>query len=312
MKKELQDFFCEKASNRIGELIKEKNLNSFKVYEDNSSLITWIVRGERTERNPYLLTETSTKRILESLYGQELSDSEQKKISRMLYWGDNEEISEYIYDLMECICKNLTEEQQEILDDTLIDDIYFAETKAYKEIVNEINAPLIGINIEELESEDIPVSRYLAEKELLENIKDEFLEKFIKFLDSANIVRTKENGKNVYIDKGITFKNQFDTDNIVEIFLDIVKNHKITTEESIGFRVYSIVKKDISKLDSLIERELVYDTVYSAYSKDEILEAEFNFQYKVIEAGEMYIKSLYDNQRKRNKILNRLNKDGEV
>lgn len=312
MKKELQDFFCEKASNRIGELIKEKNLNSFKVYEDNSSLITWIVRGERTERNPYLLTETSTKRILESLYGQELSDSEQKKISRMLYWGDNEEISEYIYDLMECICKNLTEEQQEILDDTLIDDIYFAETKAYKEIVDEINAPRIGINIEELESVDVLVSRHVAEEELLKSIKDEFLEKFIKFLDSANIVRTKENGKNVYIDKGITFKNQFDTDNIVEIFLDIVKNHKLPIEESIGFRVYSIVKKDISKLDSLIERELVYDTVYSAYSKDEILEAEFNFQYKVIEAGEMYIKSLYDNQRKRNKILNRLNKDGEV
>lgn len=312
MKKELQDFFCEKASNRIGELIKEKNLNSFKVYEDNSSLITWIVRGERTERNPYLLTETSTKRILESLYGQELSDSEQKKISRMLYWGDNEEISEYIYDLMECICKNLTEEQQEILDDTLIDDIYFSETKAYKEIVDEINAPRIGINIEELESVDVLVSRHVAEEELLKSIKDEFLEKFIKFLDSANIVRTKENGKNVYIDKGITFKNQFDTDNIVEIFLDIVKNHKLPIEESIGFRVYSIVKKDISKLDSLIERELVYDTVYSAYSKDEILEAEFNFQYKVIEAGEMYIKSLYDNQRKRNKILNRLNKDGEV
>ena len=312
MKKELQDFFCEKASNRIGELIKEKNLNSFKVYEDNSSLITWIVRGERTERNPYLLTETSTKRILESLYGQELSDSEQKKISRMLYWGDDEEISGYVKDLMRCICENLTEEQQKILDDTLIDDIYFAETKAYKEIVNEINAPLIGINIEELESEDIPVSRYLAEKELLENIKDEFLEKFIKFLDSANIVRTKENGKNVYIDKGITFKNQFDTDNIVEIFLDIVKNHKLPIEESIGFRVYSIVKKDISKLDSLIERELVYDTVYSAYSKDEILEAELNFQYKVIEAGEMYIKSLYDSQRKRNKILNRLNKRGEI
>ena len=312
MKKELQDFFCEKASNRIGELIKEKNLNSFKVYEDNSSLITWIVAGKRTERNPYLLTETSTKRILESLYGQELSDSEQKKISRMLYWGDDEEISGYVKDLMRCICENLTEEQQEILDDTLIDDIYFAETKAYKEIVNEINAPRIGINIEELESEDIPVSRYLAEKELLENIKDEFLEKFIKFLDSANIVRTKENGKNVYIDKGITFKNQFDTDNIVEIFLDIVKNHKLPTEESIGFRVYSIVKKDISKLDSLIERESVYDAVYSAYSKDKILEAELNFQYKVIEAGEMYIKSLYDSQRKRNKILNRLNKDGEV
>ena len=312
MKKELQDFFCEKASNRIGKLIREKNLNSFKVYEDNSSLITRIVRGERTEKNPYLLTETSTNRILESLYGQGLPSSEQKKISRMLYWGDNEEISEYIYDLMECICKNLTEEQQEILDDTLIDDIYFAETKAYKEIVDEINAPRIGINIEELESVDVLVSRHVAEEELLKSIKDEFLEKFIKFLDSANIVRTKENGKNVYIDKGITFKNQFDTDNIVEIFLDIVKNHKLPIEESIGFRVYSIVKKDISKLDSLIERELVYDTVYSAYSKDEILEAEFNFQYKVIEAGEMYIKSLHDNQRKRNKILNRLNKDGEV
>ena len=312
MKKELQDFFCEKASNRIGKLIKKKNLNSFKVYEDNSSLITRIVRGERTEKNPYLLTETSTNRILESLYGQGLPSSEQKRISRILYWGDDKEILEYVYDLMKCICKNLTEEQQEILDDTLIDDIYFAETKAYKEIVDEINAPLIGINIEELESEDVPVSRYLAEKELLENIKDKFFKKFIEFLDSVNIVRTKENEKNIYIDKGITFKNQFNTDNIVEIFLDIVKNYKLPIEESIGFRVYSIVKKDISKLDSLIERELVYDTVYSAYSKDEILEAEFNFQYKVIEAGEMYIKSLYDNQRKRNKILNRLNKDGEV
>lgn len=312
MKKELQDFFCEKASNRIRKLIKKKNLNSFKVYEDNSSLITRIVRGERTEKNPYLLTETSTNRILESLYGQELSDSEQKKISRMLYWGDNEEISGYVNDLMRCICENLTEEQREILDDTLIDDIYFAETKAYKEIVDEINAPRIGINIEELYSVDVPVSRHVAEEELLKNIKDKFLEKFIDFLDSANIVRTKKNGRNVYIDKGITFKNQFNTDNIVEIFLNIVKNHKLPTEESIGFRVYSIVKKDISKLDSLIERELVYDTVYSAYSKDEILEAEFNFQYKVIEAGEMYIKSLYDSQRKRNKILNRLNKDGKV
>ncbi len=312
MKKELQDFFCEKASNRIGELIKEKNLNSFKVYEDNSSLITWIVRGERTERNPYLLTETSTKRILESLYGQELSDSEQKKISRMLYWGDDEEISGYVKDLMRCICENLTEEQQKILDDTLIDDIYFAETKAYKEIVDEINAPRIGINIKELYSVDVPVSRHVAEEELLENIKDKFFKKFIEFVDSVNTMRTKEKGKNIYIEKRVTFKNQFNTDNIVEIFLDIVKNHKLPTEESIGFRVYSIVKKDISKLDSLIERELVYDTVYSAYSKDEILEAELDFQYNVIEAGEMYIKSLYDSERKRNKILNRLNKDGEV
>ena len=312
MKKELQDFFCEKASNRIGKLIKKKNLNSFKVYEDYSTLITWIVAGKRTERNPYLLTETSTKRILESLYGQELSDSEQKKISRMLYWGDDEEISGYVKDLMRCICENLTEEQQEILDDTLIDDIYFAETKAYKEIVDEINAPLIGINIEELESVDVLVSRHVAEEELLKNIKDKFLKEFIKFIDSVNTVRTKKNGENIYIKKGITFKNQFDTDNIVEIFLDIVKNHKLPTEESIGFRVYSIVKKDISKLDSLIERESVYDAVYSAYSKDKILEAELNFQYKVIEAGEMYIKSLYDSQRKRNKILNRLNKDGEV
>lgn len=312
MKKELQDFFCEKASNRIGKLIREKNLNPFKVYEDNSNLISRVIRGERTEKNPYLLTETSTNRILESLYGQGLPSSEQKRISRILYWGDDKEILEYVYDLMKCICKNLTEEQQEILDDTLIDDIYFAETKAYKEIVDEINAPLIGINIEELESEDVPVSRYLAEKELLENIKDKFYKKFIEFLDSVNIVRTKENEKNIYIDKGITFKNQFNTDNIVEIFLDIVKNHKIPTEESIGFRVYSIVKKDISKLYSLIERELVYNAVYSAYSKDEILEVDHDFQRKAIEAGEMYINFLKDTYRKRNEILYNLNKEREI
>ena len=312
MKKELQDFFCEKASNRIGKLIREKNLNPFKVYEDNSNLISRVIRGERTEKNPYLLTETSTNRILESLYGQGLPSSEQKRISRILYWGDDKEILEYVYDLMKCICKNLTEEQQEILDDTLIDDIYFAETKAYKEIVDEINAPLIGINIEELESEDVPVSRYLAEKELLENIKDKFFKKFIEFLDSVNIVRTKENEKNIYIDKGITFKNQFNTDNIVDIFLDIVKNHKLPTEESIGFRVYSIVKKDISKLYSLIERELVYNAVYSAYSKDEILEVDHNFQRKAIEAGEMYIAFLKDTYRKRNEILYNLNKEREI
>lgn len=312
MKKELQDFFCEKASNRIGKLIREKNLNPFKVYEDNSNLISRIIRGKRTEKNPYFLTETATNRILESLYGQGLPSSEQKRISRMLYWGDDKEILEYVYDLMKCICENLTEEQQEILDDTLIDDIYFAETKAYKEIVDEINAPLIGINIEELESEDVPVSRYLAEKELLENIKDKFFKKFIEFLDSVNIVRTKENEKNIYIDKGITFKNQFNTDNIVEIFLDIVKNHKIPTEESIGFRVYSIVKKDISKLYSLIERELVYNAVYSAYSKDEILEVDHDFQRKAIEAGEMYINFLKDTYRKRNEILYNLNKEREI
>ena len=43
--------------------------------------------------------------------------------------------------------------------------------------------------------------------------------------------------------------------------MKVVKEHKLPIEESIGYRVYSIVRKDVSKLDSLIEEELLYDTV---------------------------------------------------
>lgn len=306
MDKSLQEFFCNKASNRVNELIKKYQLSYFKIYPGNSSIISWIASGKRTGRNPYLFTETSIEKIVEVIRDYDSSYS-----GRVLQWGDNEEIAGYIYELMELICGNLTSEQQLILDDTLIDDIYFAETKAYTEILNENNSWLIGVDFEELYSVDVPISQNLAKKELLEDIKDAFLNEFIKFLDESNRIRTKVDGKNNYVDKGITFKNQFRKNNIVKIFLNVVKNHKLPIEESIGYRVYSIVKKDVAKLESLLEKELVYNTVYSSYRKDKILESELKFQYDIIKAGRDYIKSLYDSHRNRNEIINKLKDEGE-
>ena len=312
MNEDLQSFFCVKASERIEKMISSRKLSFFEIYPENSNIISWIVAGRRTKRNPYLLTDTAVQRINETLNGQELPNKENRYHCRVIYWGDNDEIENYIPEMMGLIVKSLTEQQQLIFDETLMDDIYFAETIAYKEILNEHNAHFLNIDIEQLHTEDIPISRILAESELLGAIEDDFKKAFIEFLDSSKYVRTKVNGVDDYVDKGITFKNQFGCDDIVNLFLKVVKEHKLPIEESIGHRVYSIVKKDVSKLDSLIEEELLYDTVYASYREDKILETELNFQHGIIKAGKDYIKSLYDTHKSRNEIWNNLREEGEI
>lgn len=312
MNEDLQSFFCVKASERIEKMISSRKLSFFEIYPENSNIISWIVAGRRTKRNPYLLTDTAVQRINETLNGQELPNKENRYHCRVIYWGDNDEIENYIPEMMGLIVKSLTEQQQLIFDETLMDDIYFAETIAYKEILNEHNAHFLNIDIEQLHTEDIPISRILAESELLGAIEEDFKKAFIEFLDSSKYVRTKVNGVDDYVDKGITFKNQFGCDDIVNLFLKVVKEHKLPIEESIGHRVYSIVKKDVSKLDSLIEEELLYDTVYASYREDKFLETELNFQHGIIKAGQDYIKSLYDTHKSRNEIWNKLREEGEI
>lgn len=312
MNEDLQSFFCVKASERIEKMISSRMLSFFEIYPENSNIISWIVAGRRTKRNPYLLTDTAVQRINETLNGQELPNKDNRYHCRVIYWGDNDEIENYIPEMMGLIVKNLTEQQQLIFDETLMDDIYFAETIAYKEILNEHNAHFLNIDIEQLHTEDIPISRILAESELLGAIEEDFKKAFIEFLDSSKYVRTKVNGVDDYVDKGITFKNQFGCDDIINLFLKVVKEHKLPIEESIGHRVYSIVRKDVSKLDSLIEEELLYDTVYASYREDKILETELNFQHGIIKAGQDYIKSLYDTHKSRNKIWNKLREEGEI
>lgn len=312
MNEDLQSFLCVKASERIEKMISSRKLSFFEIYPENSNIISWIVAGRRTKRNPYLLTDTAVQRINETLNGQELPNKENRYHCRVIYWGDNDEIENYIPEMMGLIVKSLTEQQQLIFDETLMDDIYFAETIAYKEILNEHNAHFLNIDIEQLHTEDIPISRILAESELLGAIEEDFKKAFIEFLDSSKYVRTKVNGVDDYVDKGITFKNQFGCDDIVNLFLKVVKEHKLPIEESIGHRVYSIVKKDVSKLDSLIEEELLYDTVYASYREDKILETELNFQHGIIKAGQDYIKSLYDTHKSRNEIWNKLREEGEI
>ena len=312
MNEDLQSFFCVKASERIEKMISSRMLSFFEIYPENSNIISWIVAGRRTKRNPYLLTDTAVQRINETLNGQELPNKENRYHCRVISWGNNDEIENYIPEMMRLIVKNLTEQQKLIFDETLMDDIYFAETIAYKEILNEHNAHFLNIDIEQLHMEDIPISRILAESELLGTIEEDFKKAFIEFLDSSKYVRTKVNGVDDYVDKGITFKNQFGCDDIVNLFLKVVKEHKLPIEESIGHRVYSIVRKDVSKLDSLIEEELLYDTVYASYREDKILETELNFQHGIIKAGQDYIKSLYDTHKSRNKIWNKLREEGEI
>lgn len=312
MNEDLQSFFCVKASERIEKMIISRKLSFFEIYPENSNIISWIVAGRRTKRNPYLLTDTAVQRINETLNGQELSNKENRYHCRVISWGDNDEVENYIPEMMRLIVKNLTAEQQLIFDETLMDDIYFAETIAYKEILNEHNADFLDIDIEQLYTEDIPISRNLAESELLETIEEDFKKAFIEFLDSSKYVRTKVNGIDDYVDKGITFKNQFGCDDIVNLFLKVVKEHKLPIEESIGYRVYSIVRKDVSKLDSLIEEELLYDTVYSPYREDKILETELKFQRDIIKAGQDYIESLYYTHKSRNEAWNKLREEGEI
>lgn len=312
MNEDLQSFFCVKASERIEKIITSRKLSFFEIYPENSNIISWIVAGRRTKRNPYLLTDTAVQRINETLNGQELSNKENRYHCRVISWGDNDEVENYIPEMMRLIVNNLTAEQQLIFDETLMDDIYFAETIAYKEILNEHNADFLDIDIEQLYTEDIPISRNLAESELLETIEEDFKKAFIEFLDSSKYVRTKVNGIDDYVDKGITFKNQFGCDDIVNLFLKVVKEHKLPIEESIGYRVYSIVKKDVSKLDSIIEQKLLYETVYAPYREDKILETELEFQQGIIKAGQDYIKSLYDSHKIRNEAWNKLREENEI
>ena len=126
MNEDLQSFFCVKASERIEKIITSMKLSFFEIYPENSNIISWIVAGRRTKRNPYLLTDTAVQRINETLNGQELSNKENRYHCRVISWGDNDEVENYIPEMMRLIVKNLTAEQQLIFDETLMDDIYFA------------------------------------------------------------------------------------------------------------------------------------------------------------------------------------------
>ena len=92
MNEDLQNFFCMKASERIEKIIKTRGFTFFGVYPENPNIISWIVSGRRTERNPFLITDTAIQRINEALNGQELSDKENRYQCRVISWGDDEEI----------------------------------------------------------------------------------------------------------------------------------------------------------------------------------------------------------------------------
>ena len=94
--------------------------------------------------------------------------------------------------------------------------------------------------------------------------------------------------------------------------MKVVKAHKLPVEESLGYRVYSIVKKDISKLKLLIERQLVYYTVYAPYQEDILVEKEYKFQLDIIEVGQGYIEALKEVHENRNEVFNELRKIGEI
>ena len=112
MNEDLQSFFCVKASERIEKIITSRKLSFFEIYPENSNIISWIVAGRRTKRNPYLLTDTAVQRINETLNGQELSNKENRYHCRVISWGDNDEVENYIPEMMRLIVKNLTAEQQ--------------------------------------------------------------------------------------------------------------------------------------------------------------------------------------------------------
>lgn len=239
------EFFYKRASTRISDRIKEKQIPHSHIYKDDPKQISWIINNNRTKNNRFLICDAvlgnSENEEINFEYGliPKLGFQNRKEV----LWGSDYEIESYLVDLFRLIWDEVTTDDSEYKIDKellLCDYIPYAKYSTYWNIlfVEKNNYPAILYGIyEDIVIKEIDSSRAGALYYLYNKSKDLFKEKFFQFTFS-----TKSFHK---INK--VFKEKF----IDQQFVPML-NHFIPDESSLGLRVKNLISADLSTVALMI------------------------------------------------------------
>ena len=245
------NFFYTKASQRIKIKIRESGLKYVDIYPNDTKLISWIVNNRCTKNNRFLITDRIVDSYEEGDYGLIHKLSFNNKIE--IFWGTEEEINSYIYDLFVLLWEEVSNEISTYGIDKdlfLCDYIPYAKYKSYWDILfsHENKYPALAYGIYE---DDVVEKIDYAEKEALiflyKKCQQEFLANFKEFAKYTLSFHK--------INK--VFKENF----IEKSFVPLLEKYN-PDSSSLGLRVRNLIYSDLSQSAPLIYEENGTDNLY--------------------------------------------------
>lgn len=248
----LLNFFYTRASQRIKEKIRESGLKYGDIYPNDTKLISWIVNNRLTKNNRFLITD----RVVEfyecsGAYGLLPKLNFKDKIE--IFWGTEEEINSYIYDLFILLWEEVSNDTTTYGIDNdlfLCDYIPYAKYKSFWNILfsKENKYPALAYGIYE---DDVVEKIDNAEEQALiflyKKCQQDFLSNFKQF--------AKETSSFHKINK--VFKENF----IEKSFVPLLEKHT-PNSSSLGLRVRDLIYSDLSHTAPLIYEKKDTDNLY--------------------------------------------------
>ncbi len=248
----LLNFFYTRASQRIKAKIRESGLKYVDIYPNDTKLISWIVNNRLTKNNRFLITD----RVVEfyecsDAYGLLPKLNFKDKIE--IFWGTEEEINSYIYDLFILLWEEISKEISTYGIDKnlfLCDYIPYAKYKSYWDILflQENKYPALAYGI--YEDDVVEKIDYAEEQALIflyKKCQQDFLSNFKQF--------AKETSSFHKINK--VFKENF----IEKSFVPLLEKHT-PNSSSLGLRVRDLIYSDLSHTAPLIYEKKDTDNLY--------------------------------------------------
>jgi len=276
-RKQLQteDFFYTRASKRIGERVRTSGLTHSQIYKPDHKQISRIINNDCQKNNRFLICDA----VISNSYREETGEYikcgllETKKLNfkdiKEILWGDDSEISSYLYDLFETLWHELSESFPEYNinpDFYLCDYIPYAKYHSYFDIISnsKIAYPAVFYGMrEDTIFENLIPSKEKALLFLYKKCKQQFTDLIFDFTNTHQSFHK--------LDKQIT-------NELIPAFVRILESHK-PDSNSLGLRVRELIYADLSHCAQTIA-EQEYD----------------DYRFALNNASSNYIRALEDIQ----------------
>lgn len=245
----IMEFFYERISKRIKEKVEKSGKTHAEIYKTDSKLISRIINNKRTRVNPFLISDA----ILDSSAQQDESDKYVKigllhgigfNTKKEILWGTEEEIKEYLPNFFKLLWEELPDKDDNYgIDKDLIlnDYIPYAENSAYYDLIVSYKYDWPFMALYGRSEDYVLFNQKKYKQEAFEFLYLKCKKEFEKiFNDFSSEVESFHK-----IDKVV--KNEF----IDTTFISLIKKN-IPNEYSLGLRVKTIIKSDLSQSADLI------------------------------------------------------------
>lgn len=287
----IMEFFYERISKRVKEKVEKSGKTHAEIYRTDSKLISRIINNKRTRVNPFLISDA----ILDSSAQQDESDKYVKigllhgigfNTKKEILWGTEEEIKEYLPNFFKLLWEELPDKDDNYgIDKDLIlnDYIPYAENSAYYDLIVSYKYDWPFMALYGRSEDYVLFNQKKYKQEALEFLYLKCKKEFEKiFNDFSSEVESFHK-----IDKVV--KNEF----IDTTFISLLKKN-IPNEYSLGLRVKTIIKSDLSQSTDLIVTYMEKGQINEM--KKKLLNAASNYAISLKEIQSDMIKELKSEQ----------------